>query len=207
MRSVFTSTSVSNTAVAWQQVGEWANLTMMTVALIVVVVGVWLCTKALRRTVNEFEQGKLDARNDKLRAEIIDLINALSARPSPVDAIINRIAALTDKIDPADRSASKDQIKLNAKAAVSGALSGTYRQIYGHSIAIVMLTDDEAVADPVRRIMKAAEQELQALEAIIAGSDGVTDEQRRCVDELHQTTQDAMLELVHYGLKNLRVAA
>ena len=179
---------------------------MTTAALIVVVVSVWLCTRMFRRTVEQFEQGKLDAQNDRLRSEIIHLINSLSAGPPPVDAIVSRITALTDKIDAADRAASRDQIKLNAKAAVSGALSGTYRQIYAHSIAILMLTDDAAVVDPVRRIMNAAELELQAFEAIIAGSDGVTDDQRRCVDDLHQRTQDAMRELVDYGLQNLRSA-
>ena len=54
--------------------------------------------------------------------------------------------------------------------------------------------------------MRTAEHELQALEAIISAPDGASNEQRHGVDELHQALQNAMRELVDYGLKNLRVA-
>ena len=95
------------------------------VALITVVVSVWFSTKTLRRAINQFEQRRVDARTDKLRSEIIDLITALSERPSPSDAIINRIAALANKIDLAHPSASKDQITIETKAVVSEDLSST----------------------------------------------------------------------------------
>ena len=84
---------MSNAVVGWQYVGAWASVAVA-VALIAVVVSVWFSTKTLRRALNQFEQRRVDARTDKLRSEIIDLITALSERPSPSDAIINRIAAL-----------------------------------------------------------------------------------------------------------------
>ena len=84
---------MSNAVVGWQYVGTWASVAVA-VALIAVVVSVWFSTKTLRRALNQFEQRRVDARTDKLRSEIIDLITALSERPSPSDAIINRIAAL-----------------------------------------------------------------------------------------------------------------
>jgi hypothetical protein len=197
---------MSNAVVGWQYVGEWASLAAVAVALIAVVVSVWFSTKTLRRAINQFEQRRVDARTDKLRSEIIDLITALSERPSPSDAIINRIAALANKIDPAHPSASKDWLTIETKAVVSEGLSGTYRRIYGHAIGIMMLTDDEAVADPVRRITKAADEELEAFEAAISVSESVVDDDRRLVEQLRDTIQTAMLELVEYGLQNLRVA-
>ena len=63
----------------------------------------------------------------------------------------------------------------------------------------MMLTDDEAVADPVRRITQAADEELEAFEAAISVSDGVVDEDRRLVEQLRDTIQTAMLELVEYA--------
>ena len=84
---------MSNAVVGWQNVGAWASVAVA-VALIAVVVSVWFSTKTLRRAINQFEQRRVDARTDKLRSEIIDLITALSERPPPSDAIINRIAAL-----------------------------------------------------------------------------------------------------------------
>jgi hypothetical protein len=94
---------MSNAVVGWQYIGERASLATVAVALITVVVSVWFSTKTLRRALNQFEQRRVDARTDKLRSEIIDLITALSERPSPSDAIINRIAALANKIDLAHR--------------------------------------------------------------------------------------------------------
>lgn len=70
----------------------------------------------------------------------------------------------------------------------------------------MMLTDDKAVADPVRRITKAADEELEAFEAAISVSESVVDDDRRLVEQLRDTIQTAMLELVEYGLQNLRVA-
>ena len=67
--------------------------------------------------------------------------------PIPIDAVVDRIIALTDEVGPSDGLASMDQIRISARTAVTGALSGTYRQIYLHAIAILMLADDEAVAD------------------------------------------------------------
>ena len=70
----------------------------------------------------------------------------------------------------------------------------------------MMLTDDDAVADPVRRITKAADEELAAFEAAISVVESVVDDDRRLVEQLRDTIQTAMLELVEYGLQNLRVA-
>jgi hypothetical protein len=138
---------MSNAVVGWQYVGAWASLATVAVALIAVVVSVWFSTKTLRRAINQFEQRRVDARTDKLRSEIIDLITALSERPSSSDAIINRIAALGKQNRSGPSPASTDRITREAKAVVSEGLSGTYRRIYGHAIAIMMLTDDDAVAD------------------------------------------------------------
>ena len=68
------------------------------------------------------------------------------------------------------------------------------------------LTDDEAVADPVRRITQAAAEELEALVAAISVAESVVDDDRRLVEQLRDTIQTAMLELVEYGRQNLRVA-
>jgi hypothetical protein len=70
----------------------------------------------------------------------------------------------------------------------------------------MMLTDDETVADPVRRIANAADEELEVFEAAILVSESVVDDDRRLVEQLRDTIQTAMLELVEYGLQNLRVA-
>jgi hypothetical protein len=91
---------MSNAVVGWQYVGGGASLATVAVALIAVVVSVWLSTKTLRRAINQLDQRRVNARTDKLRSQIIDRITALSERPSPSDAIINRIAGLASKIDP-----------------------------------------------------------------------------------------------------------
>jgi hypothetical protein len=91
---------------------------------------------------------------------------------------------------------------VGAKALISGEVSSTYRRIYSHAIGILMLTGDETVAGPVRRIMAAAEQEPAAFEAVVAASD--TDEHRGIGEEQHAAIQRATLALVNYGLQNPR---
>jgi len=58
----------------------------------------------------------------------------------------------------------------------------------------------------VRRITKAADEELEAFEAAISVSESGVNEDRRLVAQLRDMIQTAMLELVDYGLLNLRVA-
>ena len=83
---------------------------------------------------------------------------------------------------------------------------GRYRRTYSHTIAIMTPTNDEAPAERVRRITKAADEELEAFEAAISVSESGVNEDRRLVAQLRDMIQTAMLELVDYGLLNLRVA-
>lgn len=200
------STPMGITAGAWQYAAEWGSLAMAVLAVIAVLAGMWYTTRTLRQAANQFEKGRAAARTDKLRAEIIDLTTALSARPSRSDIIVSRITERADKM--ANPATSTRPVEMSGKALVASELSMIYRRIYGHAVAVVMLSDDEDVADPVRRIMTAADHELEAFQAVLSGSDdGVAEEHQRYVDTLHHTIQGAMLELVDYGMHKLRAAS
>jgi hypothetical protein len=64
----------------WHYTLGWGNLFTVIVASIAIIASVTVSVITLRRNASQFEQGRIDARNDKLRAEVIDLISALSQR-------------------------------------------------------------------------------------------------------------------------------
>ena len=66
---------------------------------------------------------------------------------------------------------------------------------------IVQFTPAGVVKDDAGRA-----EELEAFEAAISVAESVVDEDRRLVEQLRDTIQTAMLELVEYGRQNLRVA-
>src|SRR6201997_2773117 len=79
---------------AWHYTLGWGNLFTVTVAVFAIVASVTVNVITLRRNASHFEQGRIDARNDKLRAEVIDLISALSERQSQVAIVVQRIRQL-----------------------------------------------------------------------------------------------------------------
>ena len=62
---------------AWQYTVGWGNAFTVVVAVVAIISSVVVSVITLRRNTSHFEQSRLDARNDKLREEVIDLISAI----------------------------------------------------------------------------------------------------------------------------------
>ena len=132
---------------AWHYTLGWGNLFTVTVALIAVTASVVVSVITLRRNAAHFEQGRIDARNDKLRAEVIDLISALSERRSQVGIVVQRIRQL-ENID-------RQTIHENIEAMFSENLWDSYRRATSHAFAVLALTEDSEAAEAIGLILGA----------------------------------------------------
>ena len=91
----------------------WGALGTVTVAAIAVLVNIWTNRKALRASAQalssstaQFRQQREDTRADKLRIEVIGLVNALAQRRIRLYVAINRIDEAVGKIGRSDDLAS-----------------------------------------------------------------------------------------------------
>src|SRR5262249_48055912 len=126
---------------AWHYTLGWGNLFTVAVALVAIMASVVVSVITLRRNTRHFEQGRIDARNDKLREEVIDLISALSQRASQVEIVLQRIKHL----EYVDRQA----IHQNFEAMFSEDFWDFYRRATSHAFAVLALTEDRQAAEAI----------------------------------------------------------
>ena len=119
----------------------------MTVALIAITASVVVSVITLRRHASQFEQSRIDTRNDKLRAEVIDLISALAQRSSQVQIVVQRIRQLEN----VDRQA----IHQNIEAMFSENLWDSYQRATSHAFAVLALTEDKEATEAIGLILGA----------------------------------------------------
>jgi hypothetical protein len=117
----------------------------MVVAVVAIISSVAVSVITLRRNTSQFEQSRLDTRNDKLREEVIDLISALSQRSSQVEIVIQRIRQL--------ESVDRQAIHQNFKAVFSEDLWDSYRRATSHAFAVLALTEDKEAVEAIGLIL------------------------------------------------------
>jgi hypothetical protein len=115
----------------------------------------------LRRNTAQFRQQRLDARDDKLRAEIANLSAALTQRGDQLDIVVARSRELVDSITTDATSAEeiKGRYVWGNKAILAQEVSELYTRIGTHATTITMLTGDQVITDLVDRITEAAREE------------------------------------------------
>ena len=131
----------------WHYTLGWGNLFTVMVALCAIAASVTVSVITLRRNAIHFEQGRIDARNDKLRAEVIDLISALSERRSQVEIVVQRIRQL-ENVD-------RQTIHQHIEAMFSENLWDSYRRATSHAFAALTLTEDKEAAEAIGLILGA----------------------------------------------------
>jgi hypothetical protein len=142
---------------------NWGNVATVTVAIAAIIVSSRFNVLTLRRSSAEsrrrgleFQQQRLDARNDKLRSEIAALVGALADRES-----LRNVMLPLAEAEIYARNVEKEAPSVAAKYMES--FSGAERQavflkVIGHTYAIKMLTEDETIvrlADQVGQVVAA----------------------------------------------------
>lgn len=122
------------------------------------------------QSVMQFEQVRIDTLTDKLRLEIIGLINGFAEKGSRTSTVARRISELYDTFD-SSRPDALPVLDQNLQAIVQEELGGVYRAISGHHFAILLLCDDNELKEIVATLATLAAEDRQAWEATGPNSD------------------------------------
>jgi hypothetical protein len=132
---LYASADSTTAHAGWHYTVGWGNLFTVTVAVIAIAASVTVSVITLRRNTDQHEQSRIDARNDKLRSEVIDLISALSQRKSQAEILVRRIRQL--------ESVDRQTIQQNIDAIFAEDLWDAYRRATSHAFAVLALTRTE----------------------------------------------------------------
>jgi hypothetical protein len=184
---------------AWHYTLGWGNAFTVTVALIAIVSSVIVSLITLRRNASHFEQSRTDARNDKLRAEVIDLISTLSQRSSQVEVVIQRIK----QIENVDRQIIHQHID----EMLSGHLWDSYRRATSHSFAVLTLTEDKEAAEAIGLIIGALGKIRKLAENAASSPSAIHLVNRDEANKLSREIDTATEKLKAYAVCKLGVTA
>lgn len=140
------------------------ELGTIVVGVLAVVVSAIFNLATLQRSGRQFQQGRSDARNDKLRAELAAFNVALGERKSQLDVFVYRIQGLAESFSM-DDSPDRSEFERTARAALL--VVDVYRRISGHAFAINMLIDDRDITARVNRIHQEISADRQEVEATL----------------------------------------
>jgi hypothetical protein len=183
----------------WHYTLGWGNLFTVIVASIAIIASVTVSVITLRRNASHFEQSRIDTRNDKLRAEVIDLISALSQRSSQVGIVLQRIRQL--------ESVDRQAIHQNIKDMFSEDLWDAYRRATSHAFAVLALTEDKRAAEAIGLILAAVEKIRKLVESAAANPSEIHLVDRAEVEKLGLTIDAATKQLKSYAVCKLGVTA
>ena len=184
---------------AWHYTLGWGNLFTVTVAVFAIVASVTVNVITLRRNASHFEQGRIDARNDKLRAEVIDLISALSERQSQVAIVVRRIRQL-ENVD-------RQTIHQNIEAMFSENLWDSYRRATSHAFAALTLTEDKKAVEAIGLILGAFAKIRELVEKAAANPSSIHLIDDGELAEISHAIDAATKQLMAYGVCKLGVTA
>jgi hypothetical protein len=188
-----------NAYAKWHYTMGWGNLFTVTVALIAITASVTVSAITLRRNADQFEQSRIDARNDKLRAEVIDLISALSQRKSQAEILVRRIRQL-ENVD-------RQTIQQNFNAIFAEGLWDSYRRATSHGFAVLALTEDQETVRSIGLILGALEEIRDLVETAAVDQSPSPLVDRAELDKLSDQIDAATKQLKSYAVCKLGVAA
>jgi hypothetical protein len=184
---------------AWRYTLGWGNLFTVTVALIAIMASVTVSVVTLRRNASQFEQRRIDERNDKLRAEVIELISALSERKSQVEIVFQRIRQL-ENVD-------RQTIHQNIDAMFSENLWDSYRRATSHAFAVLALTEDKEATEAIGLVLGALGNIRSLVATAAANPSTIHLIDRAEADKLSHTIDAATEQLKSYAVRTLGVPA
>ncbi|NKZ13654.1 hypothetical protein HGA11_22000 [Mycolicibacterium septicum DSM 44393] len=210
----------------WYYTPGWGALGTITVAVIAVLFNLRSNRRTLRlsgeqftksqshaqavldTSIAQFERVREEARLDKLRIEIIGLINALAERTVKLDKAIGQIDEVVEGIARAEEDLDYrfDRVDKAMRAIMAAEYWGVYNQISGHAFAIRLLTKDEELLALLNQLQPIIAEERTHYEGVVM----VRQLRRRREDErlraslLDDEVRRLTKQLTSYALVNLR---
>jgi hypothetical protein len=184
---------------AWHYTAGWGNFFTVAVAVIAIIASVRVSAITMKHNANQFEQRRIDKRHDRLRAEVIDLISALSERKWQIEIVVQSIGQLSI----VDRQA----IHHNIEATFSENLWDSYRRTTSHAFAVLTLTEDQEASRAIGLILAALGQIVRLVEKGAANPSTTHLIDRAQADTLNNEIDAATNRLKVYALSKLGVTA
>ena len=184
---------------AWHYTLGWGNVFTVAVAVVAIISSVVVSEITLRRNTSHFDHSRLDARNDKLREEVIDLISALSQRSSRVEIVVQRIRQL--------ESVDREAIRQNFADMFSDDLWDSYRRATSHAFAVLALTEDKEAVEAIGLILGALEKLPNLVETAAAHPSATHPVDTTDAGKVGHAIDAATKQLKSYALAKLGVAA
>lgn len=182
---------------------HWGNILTVTVASIAIIASVVVSAITLRRNASQFERTRLDTRNDRLRAEVIDLTTAVAECHSQVDVATARFRELAEEYAKEGKSpvlADRNQIY---KALLSEHVWESYRRASSHAYAVLLLTEDTELARCIRSILDPLGKQRKLLTNM--GDPAVHATAIEEYQKLRRAVDSACQRLFRFALLNLGV--
>jgi hypothetical protein len=210
----------------WHYTPGWGSLGTITLAVIAVAVNLLTNKRALRASgvqfaksqehaqasletsIAQFERVREEARTDKLRIELISLIDALSERTVKLDVAIGQIDEVVEEIasEVKDLDDRFDRVDKAMRRIMGAEYWGVYPRISGHAFAIRLLTTDHDLWQILNRLQVVIAEEREHYERVVMAR-----QLRRRREEEHARAVEMDLEireiatqLTKYGLTKLR---
>ena len=117
----------------WHYTPGWGNLFTVTVATAAIIASVIVSRITLKRNAAQFEQSRLDTRNDKLRAEIAALLSTLGERRDRRTVFVKRISDAAHDLrdqsaDPVAQAAALERFAIEARVVFAEQISPVYEK-------------------------------------------------------------------------------
>jgi hypothetical protein len=161
-------TTCPGCANGWYWTQGWGNLFTVVVAVAAIAVSAWYNRRTLRNANAIFDQGRIDARNDKLRAEIAGLMGASGDTRVRQDMFLHRLGKSSR--DPRNQSMqARERLQESLKADFSEVLGDAYNRIGVHMISakLLLLNDDQTIRDHIDRIGELSRQQQEFIHTLI----------------------------------------
>jgi hypothetical protein len=197
---------------------HWGNILTVTVASVAIIASVWVSRVTLNRNAAQFEQTRLDSRNDELRAEVAALVSALGERRDRQAFFNKHINDAVDALpgggdDPVTQSARMERFAHEANALFAEHISPVYETSMTHAFAIMMLTDETTLLEPIVSIQEALRSEranfysTMALAARVARGEMITADDYQREAERREAAQEEFGAQIYSASSTLIVTA
>lgn len=145
----------------------WGSFFTVGVAFTAIAVSAYFSHRALQGGREQASKARRDVRNDKLRAEIAELLEAISERASRDTIFRARRSKSFDMPDGGEFGAVLKAWQREENADVEEAVSDLYRRIALHSFVILTLTTDPELSARVRTLAKLAADEIADVRKLV----------------------------------------
>ncbi|UXA05707.1 hypothetical protein KXD96_22805 [Mycobacterium sp. SMC-2] len=204
----------------WQWTPGWGNLFTVMVAVAAIAVSAWYNRRTLRGANEKFVQGRIDARNDKLRAELAAYLSDLDECRLQSRKLGKFMRELIDapyqlsqaEAQPWQQNAQLvaekfEQYREQSEAAYLETVWDVYRRLAVRDFTLMMLTSDKGILEPTHEIYKLIEEDRRDFESLIAAREKMSPsdprmERGRTLPERHLSRQsdiyDQMIKLMDH---------